>query len=279
VPNDPSEVLDRTAPPPDATLPYGPHPEQVVDIRLPAAGSDLPLVILVHGGFWRAAYDRAHIAPLACALAGDGWPVAAIEYRRTGQPGGGWPGTLDDVAAALARTPELVAEACAARDRPAPAGPPVLAGHSAGGHLALWYAATAPAAVRGVLALAPVADLTAAYAQHLGAGAVSDLLDGGPDVVAERYAEADPLARLAESAPVPTVILHGDQDVDVPIGISRTYAAAADAVGARVRLIELSGVEHFALIDPESPVWPSVKSALRAICHESVGIDAPAHTE
>src|SRR5262245_37241277 len=105
---DPSLVLTRPAPPPDITLRYGPHPDHVIDLRLPRDPSGRPLVFFIHGGFWRVAYDRTHVAPLAADLAERGWPTATVEYRRLGQAGGGWPGTLDDIASALQAIPGLV---------------------------------------------------------------------------------------------------------------------------------------------------------------------------
>lgn len=237
------------------TLRYGDHPEQVVDLRLPPAGRagayrggahPPPLVVVIHGGFWRAEFDRAHTGPLAADLAARGLPVAQLEYRRTGQPGGGWPGTFADVAAGLMLLPALVAERCSVAD-----GPPLLVGHSAGGHLALWWAARAP--VRGVVALAPVTDLRQAYELDLDTGAVAALLGGGPEEVPHRYAYARP--GLPDGAPV--TVVHGTADRQVPCGMSRQFAAATG-----VDLVELPGVEHFGLIDPESTAWPGV---LRAV--------------
>jgi acetyl esterase/lipase len=256
-------VLSRPAPPPDRTVAYGPLPDQVVDVRLPAGNVARPLVVVLHGGFWRAEWNREHIGPLAAGLAAAGWPVAVLEYRRSGQPGGGWPGTFDDVAAGIVRAPALVDAALAERGRPPlPVGAVVL-GHSAGGQLALWYAVDpAPAVLRGVVALAPVADLTQAYTLDLDRGAVAALLGGGPADVPERYAAADPTRR--PSPAVPAVLLHGDLDEQVPVELSRRYVRAARAAGAPVSLIELPGVEHFGLIDPESPTWSPVTSALRS---------------
>src|SRR5262245_48719296 len=101
---DSREVLSRPAPPPQATLPYGEHPDHVADVRLPhgyageeansAAGTPenpAPMVLFLHGGFWRHQYDRAHTGPLAAALATAGFVVVTPEYRRTGAAGGGWP--------------------------------------------------------------------------------------------------------------------------------------------------------------------------------------------
>ncbi|MFC8845644.1 MULTISPECIES: alpha/beta hydrolase family protein [unclassified Micromonospora] len=261
MPADPRSVLDRPAPAPDATVAYGGHPDQVADLRRPAGdGPPRPLVVVVHGGFWRAEYDRAHTGPLAAALAALGHPVAQLEYRRTGQPGGGWPGTLADVLAGVAALPGLAGPVLGDRLRP---GPPLLVGHSAGGHLALYAAATAPETVAGVLALAPVADLTEAYRLDLDGGAVAALLGGGPAEHPQRYAAADP--RLLVPISTRTVILHGLLDRQVPVGVSRSYVAAARAAGSPVRLVELPECEHFGLIDPESAAWPEVARGLRTL--------------
>lgn len=245
------EVLSRPAPRPDFTVCYGPHPDHIADVRVPPAGREPtgPLVVFIHGGFWRAAYDRSHAAPLAADLAGRGYPVATIEYRRVGQPGGGWPGTLDDIVAAVERVPDLVG-AKIGMD----VSRPVVAGHSAGGHLALWYAGRPDAALRGVLALAPVADLALAYRLRLGNGAVAELLGGGPADFPDRYASAQP-GRPA----VPVAIVHGTEDDVVPAAVSRAYLYEG------VKLIELSGVEHYAVIDPHSTAWSTVVGALGAI--------------
>jgi acetyl esterase/lipase len=246
---DPEEVLSRPAPPPDRTLAYGDGPEHVFDVRMPPAGvPQRTLVVFLHGGFWRAAYDRSHVGPLAADLASRGYPVVCLEYRRTGQPGGGWPGTLVDVATGVAGVPGLLGIP----------GPPIVAGHSAGGHLALWSATQVPTC--GVLALAPVADLVEGYRLGLGAGAVGALLGGGPERVPERYAAADPAGLPAP--PVPAVLLHGTGDDVVPVSLSQAYARRP---GGRVRLVEIPGAGHFDLIDPLAAAWPTVVDALRTL--------------
>ncbi|MEE6258382.1 alpha/beta hydrolase family protein [Plantactinospora sonchi] len=256
-PADPRAVLDRPAPPPDLRIRYGDHPDQVADLRIPAPGPPRPLVVVIHGGFWRVEYDRQHTGPLAADLAVRGWPVAQLEYRRTGQPGGGWPGTFDDVLAGVSALPGL-ARAALPTGRVAPGGP-ILLGHSAGGHLALWYALQAPDDVRGVLALAPVTDLAEAYRLDLDGGAVAELLGGGPEEVPERYAAADPARNAPPKAP--TVIVHGRQDQRVPVELSVGYATLTPA---GPRLIELPDCEHFAVIDPLSPAWSAVIAALHS---------------
>lgn len=265
---DPREVLTRTAPLPDVVLRYGSHPDHVADLRLPlrTPGSPpAPLLLLVHGGFWKAEYDRAHLAPMAAALSAAGYAVVVPEYRRVGQPGGGWPGTLADVALCCERLPRLLAE----REGPTlDLERVVLVGHSAGGHLAVWAAGAAPGGLRGVVSLAGVLDLTLAAQLRLDDDAVQGLLGGSPDEVPQRYAAADPIRRLPLGVPV--VCVHGREDATVPVALSRSYAAAARAAGDAVELVELAGVEHFGLIDPLSAAWPHVRAAVDRVLEGAV---------
>jgi acetyl esterase/lipase len=243
---DSREVLTRPAPPPDLTLTYGPDPSHVIDVRLPVSGQG-PLVVVLHGGFWRSAYDRTHTGPMASALAAEGYAVAVPEYRRTGQEGGGWPGTFTDVAAALDAVPSLLS--------PYASSPPVLMGHSAGGHLALWAAGRPESRLRAVISLAGCADLVMCGSLNLGDGATSLLMGGSPEEVPDRYASADPAQRPLPACPV--TLLHGTSDDRVPVEMSRSYAART---GAPLR--ELPEVGHFALIDPLSRAWPAVLDSL-----------------
>jgi acetyl esterase/lipase len=251
-------VLDRPAPPPDFTVAYGPLADQVIDLRLPPepAAARVPLIVLIHGGFWRPAYDRRHLGPMADALAQAGHVVAVPEYRRAGMAEDGWTGTFDDIAAALDQV-VAIAEPHGADSRQV-----TWAGHSAGGHLALWAAARpglpagspwpAGTAAAHIVSLAGCSSLRLCAEWNLGGGAVRDLMGGLPDEVPERYALADPAALPAP--PVRVTLVHGTDDDDVPPAMSRAFKAG--------RLIEIPGAGHFDLIDPLSFAWPQVLSVL-----------------
>lgn len=242
-------ILDRPAPGPDRVLRYGDADHQVVDVYLPA-GPPPAWVVLVHGGFWRAVWDRTHLRPLADALRAQGYAVALVEYARTGMDGGGWPGTFDDVAAALAAVRGDVAGS-------PHAAPLVVVGHSAGGHLAAWLlhqpvtaAGAGGAPVLGAVSLAGCLDLAMVADLGLDDGAARDLLGGGPDDVPERFAAADP-ARLGRT-PYPLVVVHGTADEKVPVQVAHAWWSAAGTPG-RDRLVLLEGVGHFPPIDPGTP--------------------------
>lgn len=258
---DPSDVLSRSGPAPTSTVRYGERPEHVADVWRPESDRRQPaLVIVIHGGFWRAGFDRRHVRPMGNALAAQGFSVASIEYRRTGMPGGGWPGTVDDVRLATTRLPDLVA-AQAGR----PIGPTLLVGHSAGGHLALWAGSQVRIpGLGGIVSLAGVCDLVRADELELGAqgdaGATAAWLGGRADARPQEYTAADPCQ--LPPPPVPVVLVHGVQDTVVPVELSQRYAHRATALGADVGLVELPGIEHFGLIDPLSPAWGAVLAAL-----------------
>jgi acetyl esterase/lipase len=260
--------LSQSAPKPDATVPYGPGPDQVIDLMRPR-GPQTALVVMIHGGFWRAAFDRTHLGLLSDDLTRAGYAVALPEYRRVGQDTGGWPGTFDDIAAALDALPRLAPENGVSTDHI------VLAGHSAGGHLALWAAArhrlgadtrwhtARNPALRGVVSLAGCCDLALCSEWELGDRAVHGLLGGPPAEQPHRYAQADPAA--LPPLGVPTQLVHGTSDDRVPVEMSRHYARQARAAGDAVELHEVPGADHFDVIDPRSDAWPEVRTAIAAL--------------
>lgn len=250
-------------------IPYGDDPSQLGELHLPAGDGRVPVVVVVHGGYWRAAFGFELGTPLAVDLANAGVAAWNIEYRRVGN-GGGWPATFDDVATAVDALAGAVQDAAGGR---LDLGDVRAVGHSAGGHLAVWAAGRAllPAGAPGagptvtlsrVVSQAGVLDLVGGYRAGLGGGAVAELLGPAPEEDPERYAVASPLARLPLGVPVTCV--HGDADTTVPLNQSETYVAAATAAGDPAELVVLTGVDHFALIDPATPAWAACRGALLA---------------
>ncbi|MET8817457.1 alpha/beta hydrolase family protein [Streptomyces rochei] len=231
---------------------YGDHPHQTYD-AWPSGDTDAPLVILLHGGYWR--YDRMHLTPFAAYLSEQGFDVLLPGFRRSGGAGG-YPETFDDVSRVVDTLPE--------------GRPYVLAGHCSGGHLALWCAARGllPPGSRwhthtlptSVLALAPLTDLSATRRDGLSDDAALQLL-GGEEHFDERCRQVDPLTLLRDAGTtgVPTVLLHGAADEEVPLTQFSDYAA----VHRDLRTVVLPGTGHYTLIEPGAPAARAVTDTLR----------------
>lgn len=254
-----------------ASYRYGDHPSQFAELSLPDGDAPVPVVVVVHGGFWRTAYGAELGRPLAEDLRGRGWAALNVEYRRVGSSrkagGGGWPTTMLDVAAAvdaLATDGQRLASGRLQLDRV------VALGHSAGGQLVGWLGArpglpagapgSAPVVrLRGLVAQAGVMDLVAGAREHVGGNAVPDLMGGGPDAEAAEYALASPTARVPIG--VPSVCVHGTADSNVPLRQSETFTAAARRAGDDSRLSTFDG-DHFAPITVGTPAWTLCTEAL-----------------
>lgn len=255
-------VLDAPPPPPTERLAYGPDPLQFAELRVPDGAGPHPLAVALHGGFWKARYDLAHLGHACEALRQDGIATLSVEYRRVGNAGGGYPGTLEDVARALELLPRLSGRRVRV-DRG------VVFGHSAGGQLALWLAGTqrkklgGQSFLAGALSLAGVTDLARGAALGLGDGAVEAFLGGPAEAATGALAHASPFALLPLG--VSQVLLHGEEDDTVPVALSADYARQALSLGDPVRFEPLPGVGHFEPIDPRSAVWPKVVAALRGL--------------
>ncbi|WP_432559573.1 alpha/beta hydrolase family protein [Granulicoccus sp. GXG6511] len=227
---------------------YGDDPDQVCEWWGPPGA---PVVVVVHGGYFRPTIDRTHARPMAAALASAGHRVALLEYRRRpGQP----TASVDDL--------ERFDRHLRARGE----APAAWVGHSAGGTLVLLQGladgdAPDPRGVAGgraeslIVALAPVADLARAARERLGDGAVVDWMGGLPGEVAA-YRRLDPRALLDRGGRVDRLtVLHGEHDGTVPAEHTRDLP---------VRATILSGAHHFDVIDPESPHFRTVLAALSA---------------
>ena len=254
------DILSLRPPPADARIAYGSDPNQFIDLRLPSKAKSLtpyPLLINIHGGYWRAKYNLDHAAHLCAALTAKGLATANLEYRRVGNEGGGWPGTFADIRSAYQF---LVQNAGAHKLDPRRI---VVTGHSAGGQLALCLAAHEPSLTR-VVSLAGVVDLRRAWQLHLSNDAVVEFLRGTPSEVPDHYREADPLQLSIPQAR--QWLIHGAADDVVPPEFSRDYTAAKLSRTGKEKedahLLAIAGADHFDLIDPRSQAWKRVEETV-----------------
>jgi acetyl esterase/lipase len=247
-------ILEIPPAPAGSRIAYGPGEFQFGELRMPAGRGPHPVLIVIHGGYWRARYDLAHIGHFCEAFTKQGLAPWSLEYRRIGNPSGGFPGTFDDVCAGAAHLKQIAAA------RNLDLARVVAAGHSAGGHLALYLAGRKTIALRGVAALAPVADLRRAWELKLSNTVVAELLGGSPKEFPDRYRMTSPVEMVPLG--VRERVLHGSNDDVVPMEISRRFAAAAKKAGDDCKLIEVAGAGHFELIDPRSDAWSTVRTVV-----------------
>jgi acetyl esterase/lipase len=257
------DILTLPPPPADARIAYGADPNQFLDLRLPSSKGKskppYPLVINIHGGFWRAKYNLDHAGHLCGALTAKGLATANLEYRRVGNEGGAWPGTFADIRSAY----HFLEQSAAAHNLDAER--IVVMGHSAGGQLALCLTAHEPS-LMGAISLAGVVDLQRAYQLHLSNDAVVEFLRGTPGEVPDHYREADPMELSIPQAR--QWLIHGSADAVVPSDFSRDYAAAKQKRSGKekedVRSLEIPGAGHFDVLDPRSQAWKTVEETALA---------------
>jgi acetyl esterase/lipase len=259
-------ILSLVPPPADARIVYGSDPNQFLDLRLPKndqpkdekkSKNHYPLVINIHGGYWRARYNLDHASHLCAALTGRGVATANVEYRRVGNEGGNWPNTFADIRSAYQFLRQNA-------DRYSlDAGRFLIMGHSAGGQLALCLAGHEQSVTR-VVSLAGVVDLQRAYQLHLSNDAVVEFLRGTPSQVPDHYREADPMQLSIPQAS--QWLIHGSADEEVPPAFSNDYALAKQSrTGEKkedVHLLEIRGADHFDLIDPRAAAWVQVEETV-----------------
>ncbi len=265
-----SQLLARPRAAADLRIAYGPDALQFGELWLPRGAGRHPVIVLIHGGCWRADLPGTELMDyMAADLRDRGYAVWNLEYRRIGHPGGGYPGTFQDVAAGLDHLRAIAPRHRLDLRRVA------VSGHSAGGHLALWAAArdrlpadsplrvADPLPIRGVVSLAGIADLEA-YRQTGpdacgGPSTIDGLVGvqqpGGRDVFADTSPPA--LLPLGDRQ----VVISGALDPIVPPRFGEDYATAAAARGDPARSVVLEGAGHFELIDPTSAAWPRVAKA------------------
>lgn len=272
------DVLSRVPPQADHRLPYGDADLQFGDLWLPqvAAGKKVPLVVFFHGGWWRAEYDLGYAGFLCAALKREGIATWSVEYRRVGNEGGGWPGTFQDATAGFESIATL------AKAYPLDLSRVVVAGHSAGGHLAFWIAGRhhvpesspvarsigsvvkAAVSLAGAVDLRLVRDLAGYFTFAHDKNEVERLMGGSPAQVPERYRAGNPGDLLPLG--VPQFLLQGTQDGQIPPELPKRWAENAGRQGEVVSVTMLPGADHFDVVDPESKAWPAVREAFRKAC-------------
>jgi acetyl esterase/lipase len=237
---DSREILNDPPPPPGERLVYGPEPLQFGDLRVPAPPGPHPLVIVLHGGAWKSTFNLIHAGHMSIALRDEGFATFNVEYRRVGDPGGGWPGSFEDVVRAVdfALTIRGVD-----RERV------VIAGHSAGGHLALLAASERKLPVIPMAAGSDIEDWQS-VASHAFVG------DGS-------RADANPRRRIPLG--VRQIFVHGTDDDQVPYRLAPAFVEAARAAGDDADLVTLDGAGHFDMIDPQSTHWPRLVQTVKEI--------------
>ena len=243
------------------TLRYGAHRDQVAVLRTSGGGAPRPVVVLLHGGFWRWPFGRWSVALIERDARRRGWSTLAVGYRRLGprrpllarlRPGtGGWPATFDDVRSAI----DLLAERADAVDLERV----VLVGHSAGGHLALWAAAEVAVPLRGVVVMGAITDLAGALER--GDETVTELTAGAP--AGAVLASTSPRHRLPLGTPVACV--HGTDDATVHPRHALDYVLAATEAGDDAVSELVPGGRHRDALRPGSPTWSAARDRIAAM--------------
>lgn len=253
--------------PPDYSYAYGDHPQQFGELYLPPLAARHPVIVLIHGGGYQAIYNLKPIGSVAKALAGQGFAVWNIEYRRK-DAGGDYPRMFLDVAQAADYLYQIADSHHLDLDRV------IAVGHSAGGHLALWLAARhklpqssrlhleGALPIQGVAALAAVADPILAFEQGLCSDALPAVMGGRPQDVPIHYQHGSPAVLLPLAVPQTHIL--GSEDAKMLDNV-RPYTAAARALGDEVELIVLPQVGHFEIVAPTSSAWQTVQTAIHRL--------------
>lgn len=235
---------------PAETIPYGPARDEVADLRVPPTAGPHPVVVLIHGGFWRETVGRDLLDGIAIDLTRRGWATWNIEYPRIGSGG-------NRVTTPAAVETAIRSLAAIAEDRNLDLSRMIVIGCGSGGYLAIRSAAEEhEPRFRALVGLAPIGDLEAADHAAVGDGAVAAFMQGPSGDESERYAA--PSSDETLPLGIPLLVVHGDRDDRIPVELSRSFVGRAADLGDTVVYHEFEGVGHDVLIDPESTAWQTV---------------------
>lgn len=260
-------ILIRPAPAADQKIAYGSDEFQFGELRLPKSAGPHPVAIVIHGGCWLSQYGLGYMGHVSAALTEAGIATWNIEYRRVGNAGGGWPGTLEDAAKAADYLREIAGRYSLDLNRV------VAVGHSAGGHLALLLGArpqfkkgnplysTNPLRLQGVVSLAGITDL-----RKTGTACDKEVIQftgGEAKDKAAIYDQASPIALLPLG--VKQKIVQGEADNIIPMAMANDYLESAKKKNDRAELIVIEKAGHFEIVDPKSAAWPTVQQAVLSL--------------
>jgi len=263
------EILDLPQPSADHRISYGADNLQFGDLYLPKGKGPFPVLVFIHGGCWYSQYTLSHVSSLANDLRHHGIAVWSIEYRKSGDLGGTWPATYLDVGLGVDYVKTLSGQFPLDLDRV------VVAGHSAGGYLALWVASRSrldsssslyvsePLKIDAVVALAGAGNMRQVAETGLCGDAVPDIMGGKPEQVADNYQDASPEDRLPLG--VKQFLVFGEKDPIVRVEYGRAYIDKALSAGDKVELIVLPDAGHFEMIAPETEEFSRVRDTLTGL--------------
>jgi acetyl esterase/lipase len=225
-----------------------------LDLHMPGAGqAPVGLMVWVHGGAWRSG-SRASVDLVG--LTALGWAVASVDYRLS--PVARFPAQVHDIKAAIRH---LRAHA---NEHGYPASRIVIAGSSAGAHLAALVGVSNGHAelegnvgtdlqqssdVQAIVSLYGASNLTTILSQSTPHGidvrlpALELLLGARPEAASELARLASPVFHVTAKDP-PLLLLHGDQDQQMPINQSHELQGAYEKLGLPVRMVVVHGSGH-----------------------------------
>ena len=247
-------------------------PSLKLDLHLPLRSARAPIIVWVHGGAWRSGSRKD--MPLG-KLVEEGYAVASVDYRLS--PQAKFPAQIHDLKAAV-----RFLRGHGGQWR-LPVRKILIAGESAGGHLAALVGVSNGHAelegeigrdraqssdVQGIISFYGGANLTTILQQSTPHGlsvrvpALDLLLGGQPDAVPALARLASPVFHVDRRDP-PLLLLHGDQDPQMPVNQALELQGAYQQVKAPVQLEVIHGAVHGGALFYDAERLAVVKRFLR----------------